>query len=293
MRVGLHPVRFGPDPATIAAELRELGRAADEVDLDHVFLMDHHLQMDFVGPVDDPVLEGYTALGYLAALTGRVRLGLLVTGVTYRHPGILAKQVATLDVLSGGRASLGLGAAWYRGEHEALGVPFPPLAERFERLDETLQICARMFAGRPGPYEGRHYRLADTRCRPLPLQGADLPVVVGGGGEKQTLRLVATHAHACNLIADAGAAEVAHKLDVLDDWCARLGRDAATVRRTVMWTGDPLARAEDLVALMTDVAALGVEEVTLVSRGDHAGVLAALAEQVLPALRALQPAPRV
>ena len=277
---------------TIRAELRDLGAAADAVGLDHLFLMDHHLQMDFVGPPDDPVLEGYTALGFLAALTTRVRLGLLVTGVTYRHPGILAKQVATLDVVSGGRATLGLGAAWYRAEHEALGVPFPPLADRFDRLAETLQICARMFADRPGPFEGRCFRLADTRCRPLPLQGANLPVLVGGGGEKRTLRLVATHAHACNLIADAGMDEVARKLDVLDGWCAHVGRDPATVRRTVLWTGDPIVRADDLLALMTDLAGVGVDEVTLVSRGDHTTTLETLAEQVLPALTALQPAPR-
>lgn len=276
MRVGIHPVRFADE--SIPVQLAALGKAADDTGLDHVYLMDHHLQMSFVGPPDDPVLEGYTALGFLAAVTARVRLGLLVTGVTYRHPGILAKQVATLDVLSGGRAVLGLGAAWYSEEHAALGVPFPPLRERFEWLEDTLQVCRRMFADDVGPFDGRHVHLTDARCRPLPPQGAALPIVVGGGGERQTLRLVATYADACNLIADAGADEVAHKLRVLDEWCDRVGRNPAELTRTVLWTGDPFADPARFAVVHDELAELGIDVLTLVSRADHPGFIHRLPE---------------
>ena len=148
------------------------------------------------------MLEGYTTLGYLAAHTTTVRLGLLVTGVTYRHPGLLAKIVTTLDVLSGGRAELGIGAAWYEREHRGLGVPFPPVAERFERLEETLQICLQMWdADNNGPFDGRHYQLAETLCSPAPISQPRPPILIGGGGERKTLRLVARYGDACNLFA--------------------------------------------------------------------------------------------
>ena len=147
------------------------------------------------------MLEGYTSLGFLAGQTDTMTLGLLVTGVTYRHPGLLAKIVTTLDVLSGGRAQLGIGAAWYEREHRGLGVPFPPLAERFERLEETLQICLQMWSDDAGPYEGRHYHLAETICSPPPISSPRPSLLIGGSGERKTLRLVARYADACNLFA--------------------------------------------------------------------------------------------
>ncbi len=156
-------------PEALAGTLAATARAAEDGGCEMFTLMDHWFQMEQFAPAQDPMLEGYTALGYLAGLTQRMRLGLLVTGVTYRHPGLLAKTVTTLDVLSGGRAQLGIGAAWYEREHQGLGVPFPPVAERFERLEEALQICLQMWSDDDGPYEGRHYQLAETICSPRPV----------------------------------------------------------------------------------------------------------------------------
>ena len=217
------------------------------------------------------MLEGYTTLGFLAAHTATVELQLLMTGVTYRHPGLLAKIVATLDVLSGGRAALGIGAAWYEREHLAYGVPFPPLKERFERLDETLRIVRQMWSDDDGPFEGAHYRLAETICAPQPLHR--IPVMVGGNGERKTLRLVAAYGDACNLIVggDNAAETVVHKLDVLRRHCADLGTDYDRIRRTVM-----LPRAFDrpgadsLLEQMRRLADAGIEEVHVVPLGDAA-----------------------
>ena len=206
-------------PASIASTLAETARIAEEGGAAVFTVMDHWFQMEAMAPATDPMLEGYTTLGFLAGQTRTMRLGLLVTGVTYRHPGLLAKIVTTLDVLSGGRAELGIGAAWYEREHQALGVPFPRLAERFERLEETLQICRQMWSDDDGPYEGRHYQLAETICSPPPISSPRPPILVGGSGERKTLRLVARYADACNLFARSPA-EVAHKLAVLDQHCA-------------------------------------------------------------------------
>src|SRR5918994_6332875 len=172
--------------------------------------------MKAMAPATEPMLEGYTGLGVLAGITRKVRLGLLVTGVTYRHPGLLAKTVATLDVLSGGRAQLGIGAAWYEREHRALGVPYPPVSERFERLEETLRIVRQMWSEDDGPFEGRHYQLAETLNSPQPLRPP--PIMVGGDGEQKTLRLVARYADACNVFASperGNPAEIERKLAVL------------------------------------------------------------------------------
>ena len=193
------------------------------------------------------MLEGYTALGFLAAHTSTVELQLLMTGVTYRHPGLLAKIVSTLDVLSGGRAALGIGAAWYEREHRALGVPFPPLAERFERLEETLQIVRQMWSDDDGPFDGKHYQLAETINSPQPLRQPHPPIMVGGGGEKKTLRLVAKYADALQPVRRSGhrsRRRSPHKLDVLREHCAREGTDYDRIRKTVLYTG-PLGPAPD------------------------------------------------
>jgi F420-dependent oxidoreductase-like protein len=175
--------------------------------------MDHWFQMEQMWPAEEPMLEGYTTLGFVAGKTERLRLRLLVTGVTYRYPGLLAKTVTTLDVLSGGRAELGIGAAWYEREHRGLGVPFPPLAERFERLEEALQICLQMWSDDNGPYDGKHYQLAETLCSPAPVSSPRPRILIGGSGERKTLRLVATYADACNLFGDGPV--IAHKVEVL------------------------------------------------------------------------------
>ena len=201
MKVGVHLVNFTlPDgPPSIGPTMAAVARAAEDAGVDNLSLMDHYFQLEMMGAADQPMLEGYTSLGFLAGLTSTVELQLLVTGVTYRHPGLLAKIVSTLDVLSGGRAVLGIGAAWYEREHRALGVAYPPLAERFERLEETLQIVRQMWSEDDGPFDGKHYRLAETLNSPQPLRTP--PILVGGGGEKKTLRLVAKYADRCNLFA--------------------------------------------------------------------------------------------
>jgi F420-dependent oxidoreductase-like protein len=208
MKVGIHVVSFGwaGGPERIGPTLAEIGRTAEDAGVEAISLMDHYFQLDFIGPPELPMLEGYTALGFLAGQTSRLRLHLLVTGVTYRQPALLAKIVSTLDVLSGGRALLGLGAAWFEREHRGLGVPFPPVAERFERLDETLQIVRQMWSDNDGPFHGTHYRLEETINSPQPVQRPHPPIMIGGGGERKTLRLVARYADAWNLIipADGG-----------------------------------------------------------------------------------------
>ncbi len=203
MRVGIHFVNFTlpGSPETLGPTLATTARIAEESGVSVFTLMDHWFQMEMMATSEDPMLEGYTSLGFLAGHTDTMTLGLLVTGVTYRHPGLLAKIVTTLDVLSGGRAQLGIGAAWYEREHRGLGVPFPPLAERFERLEETLQICLQMWSGDSGPYQGRHYQLAETICSPPPVSTPRPRILVGGSGERKTLRLVARYADACNLFA--------------------------------------------------------------------------------------------
>ena len=297
MRLGIHLVDFTlPDgPASIAGTVAELGRACDDSGVDTLSLMDHWFQLEFLGDVTEPMLEGYTTLGYLAAHTSRVELQLLMTGVTYRHPGLLAKIVSTVDVLSGGRAALGIGAAWNEREHLGLGVPFPPLAERFERLEETLQIVRQMWSEDDGPFHGKHFELAETICSPQPL--TRVPVMVGGGGERKTLRLVAKYADACNVFAGRGTPpeQVAHKFEVLRGWCETEGRPYDDIRRTVLWNA-PIARgAAGGAAFLEEMRALadiGVQDVHVMplrpdASRDPAGFVRLLGEHVVPALREL------
>ena len=265
MQVSVHVAsfQFPGGAAAIRPALTDIARAADEAGCTSLTLMDHFFQMDAMYPVDDAMLEGYTALGFLAGVTERVRLGLLVTGVTYRPPGVLAKTVATLSVLSNGRADLGIGAAWYEREHVGLGVPFPPLATRYELLEETLQICAQMWSGTVDRFDGRHHQLAETRCLPLPI---DRPrVIIGGDGERRTLPLVARYADACNLFA-ASPDVVARKLALLADLCRRNGRDPGTVRRTIIHVGDEIVdgQVDNFVEQMAAYAAVGVEQVSVI-----------------------------
>jgi F420-dependent oxidoreductase-like protein len=218
--------------------------------------MDHWFQMVSFGGPFQPMLEGYTTLGHLAAITERVRLSLLVTGVTYRHPGLLAKTVTTLDVLSGGRAMLGLGAAWYDREHAGLGVPFPPTAERFERLEEAILIARQMWSDDDGAFDGEHYHLAETICLPKPIRGS-VPVLIGGGGERKTLRLVAQYADACNLFA-GDIDQVRHKLEVLHGHCDALGRDYDAIEKTILTGTDPSQDLDGFLREMEAYAALGI-----------------------------------
>lgn len=290
MRLGVHLVSFDfpGGAAAIGRTLVETARVAEDSGIDNLSCMDHLFQLGFLGPAEDHMLEGYTTLGFLAAFTSRVELQLLVTGITYRHPGVLAKTVATLDVLSGGRAVLGLGAAWYEREHVGLGVPFPPLAERFERLEETLRIVRQMWSPDDGPFEGRHFQLAETLCSPQPLRR--VPIMVGGSGERKTLRLVAEYADACNLFAnpDQGVDAIARKLGVLEEHCARVGRPVDEIRRTILWTTvDPSHDPAAFLEQMRPYADLGVEEVHVMHLGDDPAGFVRLMAPVVPALHDL------
>jgi F420-dependent oxidoreductase-like protein len=291
VKIGVHLVNFAlpGGPASIARTLAAVGAAADEVGVANLSLMDHYFQLPFLGGAAEPMLEGYTALGFLAAHNTSAELQLLVTGVTYRHPGLLAKIVTTLDVLSGGRAALGIGAAWYEQEHAAMGVPYPPVSERFERLEEALQIVRQMWSEDDGPFAGKHYQLAETINLPQPLQSPHPPIMIGGGGEKKTLRLVARYADACNLFTTPGAdgpVQIAAKLDILRAHCEREGSDYDRIRKTVTYAGGLAPGAEEatrFAADMTEHAALGVTEVHLMPPGgDPVAFVHNLGEHVIP-----------
>nr|WP_221634068.1 LLM class F420-dependent oxidoreductase [Nocardioides luti] len=287
--MGIHYANFShPDwSARLTERLTETARVADQGGVDLLTVMDHWFQMENLGGPPEPMLEGYTTLGYLAAVTERVRLSLLVTGVTYRHPGLLAKTVTTLDVLSGGRAMLGIGAAWYDREHHGLGVPFPSTSERFERLEETLQVVHQMWSDEDGAYAGTHYRLAETVCVPPPVQRPHPPILIGGSGEKKTLRLVAQYADACNLFGES-AEVVAHKLDVLRGHCDTLGRDYDEIEKTVIAMGDPLGDPDGFVRDAAAYAALGITLLTTMPSGDDpvAGTTE-VCERIVPRLAQL------
>jgi F420-dependent oxidoreductase-like protein len=283
VKLGLHYWTFSTpsDPPAIAPTLTEAARIAEQAGFAAITVMDHYFQMEAYAPADEPMLEGYTTLGYLAAHTERMTLGLLCTGVMYRYPGMLAKIVTTLDVLSGGRARLGIGASWYEREQRGLGVPVVPVAERFERLEETLQICRQMWSEDDGPYHGRHYQLAETLCSPAPISRPHPPIMIGGGGERKTLLLVARYGDACNLFG-TGKAEVAHKLDVLRSHCDAEGRDYERIEKTVLMTRPALADVDAFVAEAREYAALGVTEVEVMPDRHPVEFTEQVAKLVLP-----------
>jgi F420-dependent oxidoreductase-like protein len=235
------------------------------------------------------MLEAYTTLGFLAAHTQKARLGTLVTGVTYRYPGILAKIVTTLDVLSGGRAWLGIGAAWNEEEHVGLGVPFPPLAERFERLEETIQIILQMWSDDDGPFEGKHYKLGRTLNSPQPVSTPRPPILIGGSGERKTLRLVAQYADACNLF--AGPEQLPAKLDVLRRHCDAVGRDFDSIMKTVYYVMDVGDNGERVPQVLDDLAALaeaGVQTAIGALRGvERIDPITIVGGEIIPKIAAL------
>jgi F420-dependent oxidoreductase-like protein len=262
MKIGLQIPNFTwpGGPGAIAATLGDIAKAADEAGFASLWVMDHFFQIAYVGPYQNDMLEAYNTLGFLAGLTRKIRLGTLVTGVTYRYPGILAKTVTTLDVLSGGRAWLGIGAAWNEQESKGMGTPFPPIAVRFEMLEEALQIARQMWSDDNGPYHGKHFRLEETLCSPQPLSRPHPPILIGGSGEKKTLRLVAQYADACNLFGEAPM--VRAKLDVLKQHCDKLGRDYTTIEKTVLNTAylaPGAMSAGDIIEKCRALAAAGVQ----------------------------------
>ncbi len=260
MNIGLHVSDFTwpGGPRAIASDLARIATAAEEQGFAKLSVMDHVWQIGQIGPPEHEMLEPYTTLGFLAARTERIQLLVWVTAVVYREPGLLAKAVTTLDVLSGGRAWLGIGAAWNEPEARGLGLPFPPTAERFERLEEALQICLQMWSDDDNPYTGKHYRLERTLNSPQSLTRPHPPILIGGSGERKTLRLVAQYAQACNLVAGP---ELEHKLDVLRQHCEAVGRSYDEIDKTVIGPLDPGPGGEnvgDLIDSMRRLAALGV-----------------------------------
>jgi len=287
MKLGLHIPDFTWEggPSALREKLGDIAVRAEEAGYDRVSVMDHVWQIGHLGPPEHEMLEAYTTLGYLAAKTERVKLLTVVTAVVYREPGLLAKAVTTLDVLSGGRAMLGIGAAWNEEESRGLGLFFPSTAERFERLEEALQIFQQMWSDDDGPYEGKHYHLARTLNSPQPLSRPHPPILIGGAGERKTLRLVAQYADACNIF---DTPELAHKLQVLRDHCDRLGRDYDRIEKTAQMRfdlGSNGERVEQTIEHLHELAGLGIE----VAHGGLAnvskpGTLELMAERVIPAV---------
>src|SRR5690348_5218210 len=236
MRLGLQVPNFTwpGGQANLGDTFGLIAERAERAGLYSMWVMDHFFQIRNVGPAENEMLESYSALAFAAGRTNRIKLGAMVTGVTYRHPGILVKTATTLDVLSHGRAYLGIGAAWNEEEHMGLGVPFPPLAERFERLEETLQIAHQMWAGDEQPFSGKHYQLQRPLNSPRVVQKPHPPILIGGGGEKKTLRLVAKYGDACNLFSRLGDETLQHKLDVLRAHCETEGRSYSEIEKTTL-----------------------------------------------------------
>ncbi|HJR23970.1 MAG TPA: LLM class F420-dependent oxidoreductase [Acidimicrobiales bacterium] len=237
----------GVGPGELFERVAQCAVAAEEAGADAVMVMDHFYQLPLLGPPDHEMLEGYTLLGGLAARTRTAKLGTLVTGVTYRNPALLAKIVTTLDVVSAGRAFLGIGAAWFDVEHRGLGVDFPPVKERFERLEEALLICRAMFRGERPTFEGKHYRTAEAINSPAPVQPGGPPIMIGGQGEKKTLRLMAEHAEMANFT--SGIDEIPRKLEVLASHCADVGRDPSTINKTSLLTVVQADTTEEAIVL--------------------------------------------
>ena len=265
MKIGLQIPRFtwpGGD-AAIARTLADIVQTADDAGFASVWVMDHFFQLEpMLGRAEEPMLEGYSALTYIAGLTRNVRLGTLVSGVIYRPPAFLIKAATNLDVLSGGRGYFGVGAAWYDREANGLGFPFPPLKERFELLEETLQLAHHMWRGQHGPFHSAHLKLAEPICSPLPITRPHPPIMIGGMGEKRTLRLVAQYADACNLFARAGEGVLLDKLATLKAHCEAVGRDYADIEKTTLGTvhiADGQMSAAEVVEQCRGLAALGIQ----------------------------------
>lgn len=292
MQLGLVilPQPWSRDVLRAGATLRRLALTAEEGGFASLWSVDHLLPPPEVADATEPMLEAYATLSYLAAATSEITLGTLVTGVTQRHPGHLAKVLTTLDVLSGGRAVLGIGAAWFAFEHAAMGVPFPPVGERFERLEETIRILRQMWSDDDGPFAGRHYRLGATINHPRAPVAP--PLLIGGSGRRRTMLLVARYADACCLFPDT----IAGALDALREHCAAVGRDYDEIVKTVYYrmnVGPHGARVNKTIEELHALAELGADAALCELRDyDTPGRLEIVAERVLPAVAGFRSAQR-
>lgn len=290
MKIGLQVPNFTwpGGQAQLGSTLAEIARTADDGGFSSLWVMDHLFQLQFLGPPENEMLESYSALSYMAGLTKKITLGTLVTGIIYRYPGVLVKAVTTLDVLSGGRAYLGIGAAWYEQEALGLGIPFPPLGERFEMLEETLQIAHQMWSDNNGPYHGKHFQLAQTINSPQALSKPHPPILIGGGGEKKTLRLVAQYADACNLFSRGGVEPVKAKLDILKQHCDEVGRDYTTIEKTTLgmaYLAPGQMSVADVIAHCRALADIGVQHAIFNMPNVHEITpLETFAREIIPAV---------
>lgn len=302
MRIGLQVPKFRwpGGPEQLGRTFGDIARCAEDAGFYSLWVMDHFFQIRGVGPQDEEMLESWSALAFAAGKTERIRLGTMVTGVTYRHPGLLVKTATTLDVLSGGRAYFGVGAGWNEDEHRGLGVPFAPVSERFARLDELLQIALQMWAGDTKPYEGRYAHLENPLNVPNALQRPHPPILIGGMGEQKTLRLVAQYGDACNLFAVSQPGVLEHKLDVLREHCERLGRPYEEIEKTSLGGlyvtrqgGDGAKTPAEAIAWFQWLAGLGFDQAIFsMPNVSDPESFKLLADEVIPAVLELPVAGR-
>ena len=281
MELGLHIANFtwkGGAPE-LGGTLRQVAQGAEQAGIARLTVMDHLWQIGGIGPPEDEMLEAYTALGFLAGVTERVRLHVLVTAVVYREPGLLAKCATTLDVISGGRGGLGIGAAWNEEEALGLGLLFPSTRERFERLDEAVRICKQMWSDDDGPFAGEHYKLERTLNAPQSLSRPHPFLMIGGSGERKTLRLVAQHADACNIFARP---EAPHKLDVLRAHCETEGRDYDEIEKTTILSVEPTATRDEVLADLRRVRDIGFTVAYIFSKNPEPLATVELLGSVVP-----------
>ncbi|HYO48249.1 MAG TPA: LLM class F420-dependent oxidoreductase [Chloroflexia bacterium] len=303
MKIGLQVNNFTWDGGEkqLGETFGAIGRRAEEAGFDSFWVMDHFFQIGGIGPAEWPMLEGYSALAFIAGQTSKMKLGTMVTGVTYRHPGILVKTVTTLDVLSRGRAYMGIGAAWFEREHLGLGVPYPPLKERFERLEETLQIAHQMWSGEVGAYNGTHYQLAETLNVPQVISKPHPPILIGGTGEQKTLRFVAKYGDACNLFVRMGEDVLKHKLEVLRGHCETEGRPYEEIEKTSLDTllvtrdgqGDMAMSPQQAIDYFGNLAQLGFDHALISMRNvSHPDAFDVFRDEVVPAVHEITSAGR-
>lgn len=291
MRIGLQmPVFSHAATPHLAGWMKDVAQAADSSGFASLWVMDHFFQLGgWLGPAEDPMLEGYSALSYFAGITERIMLGTMVTGVIYRYPAVLIKTVTTLDVLSGGRAYFGVGAAWNDHESKSLGLPFPPTRERFEILEETLQLAHQMWKGDSSAYSGQHIDAPYPHSNPQPVQQPHPPILIGGMGEKKTLRFVARYGDACNLFGGAEADVLKHKLDVLRSHCDDLGRDYGEIDKTTLFTIDPAEESNDqIIDNLARFADLGFDEVMVnIKQAYDADLITRIGQEIIPPVAGL------
>ncbi|MEO8288530.1 MAG: LLM class F420-dependent oxidoreductase [Chloroflexota bacterium] len=301
MKIGLQVNHFTwPEDRPIGPTFASIARRSEEAGFDSLWVMDHFFQIGGLGKPEEPMLESYSALAFAAALTSKIKLGTMVTGVTYRYPGILAKTVTTLDVLSSGRAYLGIGAAWFEQEHLGLGVPYPPLKVRFEMLEEALQIVHQMWSDNNGPYNGAHYQLAQTLNSPQSITRPHPPILIGGTGEQKTLRFVAKYGDACNLFLRMGDDVLRHKLDVLRGHCETEGRPYAEIEKTSLDSvhvtrdgTDGTMSPQQAIDYFGHVAELGFDSALVSMRNvTEPDAFDVFRDEIVPAIRDITPAGR-